>query len=41
MEHYENAILIDDNDKVRNGWTLGDTINPTVEDVVEILKGLL
>lgn len=41
MEHYESAILVDDNDKVRNGWTLGDTINPTKEDVIKALKGLL
>lgn len=37
----ETAILIDDNDKVRRGWHLGDTINPTEEDIIEILKGLL
>ena len=41
MDGYENAILIDDNDKVRNGWTLGGTINPTEENIIEILKGLL
>lgn len=41
MDDYENAILIDDNDKVRNGWTLGGTINPTEENIIEILKGLL
>lgn len=34
-------ILIDDNDKVRNGWTLGDTINPTDTNIIEYLKGLL
>lgn len=37
----ETAILIDDNDKVREGWHLGDTINPTTENIIEILKGLL
>ena len=37
----ETAILIDDNAKVRNGWHLGDTINPETEDIIEILKGLL
>lgn len=41
MNGYENAILIDDNDKVRNGWTLGETINPTEENIIEVLKGLL
>lgn len=34
-------ILIDDNDKVRKGWTLGETINPTTENIVEILADLL
>ena len=37
----ETAILIDDNAKVRKGWHLGDTIDPTEEDIIEILKGLL
>lgn len=41
MDGYENAILIDDNDKVRNGWTLGETINPTEENIIEVLKGLV
>ena len=41
MDGYENAILIDDNDKVRNGWTLGGTINPAEENIIEVLKGLL
>lgn len=41
MSEYEYAILVDDNEKVRNGWTLGDTINPTDTDIIEILKGLL
>ena len=34
-------ILIDDSDKVRNGWTLGDTVNPTDTNIIEYLKGLL
>lgn len=34
-------ILIDDSDKVRNGWTLGDTVNPTNTNIIEYLKGLL
>ena len=37
----EYAILVDDNDQVRNGWSLGDTINPTTENIIEILKALL
>ena len=36
----ETAILIDDNIKVRNGWTLGDTIDPN-ENLIEMLKELL
>ena len=36
----ETAILIDDNDKVRNGWNLGKTINPTTENIIEVLKKL-
>ena len=36
----ETAILIDDNDKVRNGWSLGATINPTTENIIEALKKL-
>ena len=37
----ETAILIDDNDKVREGWTLGETINPTNTDIIEALRSLL
>lgn len=37
----EGAILIDDNAKVREGWHLGETIDPTAIDIVEYLKGLL
>lgn len=40
--HHEcEQILFDDSDKVRNGWTLGDTVNPTTTNIVEYLKGLL
>lgn len=35
------AILIDDDEKVRKGWHLGDTIDPTTTDLLEALKGLL
>ena len=35
------AILVDDNEKVRNGWTLGETVNPLAVDLVEWLRGLL
>jgi hypothetical protein len=35
------AILIDDNDKVRNGWHMGEVINPTVQDILEELRAYL
>ena len=41
LEESETAILIDDNAKVRNGWSLGDTIDPTTENIIEMLKALL
>lgn len=34
-------ILIDDNAKVREGWNLGNTIDPTNEDLIETLKALI
>jgi hypothetical protein len=37
----EQAILIDDNDKIRQGWNWGETINPQTENIIEILKALL
>ena len=37
----DNAWLIDDNAKVRKGWHLGETIDPTNCDIIEILKNLL
>ena len=36
----ETAILIDDNAKVRSGWTLGEAVDPTAVDLVEFFKGL-
>ena len=33
-------ILVDDNEKVRNGWTLGDTINAN-ENILDELRKLL
>ena len=36
----EEAILIDDNSKVRNGWHLGRTIDPTAVNLIEVLKQL-
>lgn len=35
------AILVDDNRKVRNGWHIGDTINPMDGDLLEKLESLL
>ena len=35
------AILVDDNTKVRNGWTLGDTIDPTTQDLLTELEKLI
>lgn len=35
------AILIDDNAKVRKGWHMGETIDPTTENLIERLEGLL
>jgi hypothetical protein len=34
----EYAILVDDNQKVRNGWSLGKTIDPTKVDLIEELR---
>ncbi len=37
----EQAILIDDNAKIRQGWNWGATIDPTTENIIDILKALL
>lgn len=36
-----SAILIDDNAKVRKGWHMGETIDPTTENLIEQLERLL
>ena len=36
-----SAILIDDNAKVRKGWHMGEAIDPTACDLIEVLKNLL
>ena len=36
-----NAILIDDNEKIRKGWHMGATINPVEENIIEVLRSLL
>ena len=40
-DRYDVSILIDDNEKVRNGWHLGDTIDPTAVNIIEKLSELL
>lgn len=35
------GILIDDNETICSGWTLGPTINPTKENIIEKLLALL
>lgn len=40
-ESADYAILIDDNAKVRNGWHLGKTIDPTDCDLLEVLSSLV
>ena len=37
----DTAILFDDNAKVREGWTMGDTYDPTNCDICEVLKKIL
>lgn len=36
-----SAMLIDDNAKVRKGWHMGEAIDPTACDLIEVLKNLL
>lgn len=36
----ETAILIDDNAKIRSGWTLGEAIDPTAVDLIEYFERL-
>ena len=37
----ETAWLIDDNAKVRKGWHMGEAIDPTNVDLLELLSSLL
>ena len=41
LDEGETAVLIDDNAKVRQGWHLGDTIDPTACNIIEALRKLL
>ena len=37
----DTAILFDDNAKVREGWHLGEAIDPTTCDLLEVLRNLV
>lgn len=37
----EEAILIDDSARVRKGWHLGETVDPTEIDIIDFLETLL
>lgn len=37
----ESAILFDDNAKVRQGWHMGEAIDPIECDILEVLRGLV
>ena len=37
----ETAILIDDSARVRKGWHLGETVDPTEIDIIDFLETLL
>lgn len=41
LKKEETAILIDDNAKVRKGWTLGETVDPTKINIIDFLESLL
>ena len=40
-ERTDYGILIDDNAKVRDGWHLGETIDPTTTNIIVALAALL
>ena len=40
-KHGGNQILFDDNAKVRKGWNLGKTVDPTAENIIDFLADLL
>ena len=35
------ALIFDDDARVRNAWTLGEAIDPTKENIIEILRNIL
>ena len=41
LDEGETAILFDDNAKVRNGWKMGEAIDPTTTDILEVLRNLV
>lgn len=41
LNENETAILIDDNAKIRNGWNLGEAVDPTAVNLIEYLRNLL
>ena len=41
LANNETAWLIDDNEKVRKGWHMGKTIDPTTCDLLEVLENLI
>ena len=40
LNENETAILIDDNEKIRSGWNLGEAVDPTAVDLIEYLRNL-
>ena len=40
-KYTDNAWLIDDNEQVRKGWHLGEAIDPTEVDIIELLESLI
>ena len=41
LDEGETAILFDDNAKVRQGWHMGEAIDPVECDILEVLAGLV
>lgn len=41
LDEGETAWLIDDNAKVREGWHMGEAIDPTACDIIDLLASLL
>lgn len=41
LDEGDTAILFDDNAKVRQGWTMGEAIDPIETDILDFLRGLV